>query len=172
MIHAPGVAALQPLGPARRGHRHRLPADRDLLVRLRAVHDHRHAAAVRRHLDRVRAAAHGARQDPRRRRRRTPAPRCASGSPSTRSSSRTASVVGIRGHGEDGDTVRRAGPRRDRRRRTQLAASPRRSGPSSTTRSRCSSGATTRTGATCRSTASRSSSVPIAAGPRCRPTTA
>ena len=79
-----------PLGAARPGDGHRLPADRDLLVRLRAVHDHR------------------ARRDPttasRRRTRRgapcstrssstpppTRAPRCASASPSRTSSSRTA----------------------------------------------------------------------------------
>ncbi len=46
VIHAPGVAALAAVGPARRGRRHRLPADRDVLVRLRPVHDRRHAAAV------------------------------------------------------------------------------------------------------------------------------
>ena len=166
VIHAPGVAALQPLGAARRGHRHGLPADRDLLVRLRAVHDHRArrapatasppAYAPRRTvLDKilVDAAARGRRRGARalhrrggrrrgRRGRRHPRPR-------------RGRAVG-----------RRAGPGRDRRRRTQLARRQGRSSRSSTTRSRCCSGATTRTGAACRSTASRSSSVPIAAGRR------
>ncbi len=79
-------------------------------------------------------------------------------------------VVGIRGHGEDGKPV-------IERARVVIGADGRNSHvakavePSSTTRSRSCSGATTPTGATCRSTASRSSSVPTAAGPRCRRTT-
>ena len=90
MIHAPGVAALAPLGPARRGDHGGLPADRALLLRLRPDHDRGHPAPVdgvsaayaprRTVLDKILVDAAGARR----------APRSASASPSTRSSSRTA----------------------------------------------------------------------------------
>ena len=125
MIHAPGVAALQPLGAPRPGDRDRLPADRHLLVRLRAVHDHRHAlgrptASRRRTRRAARCSTRSSSTPP-----PPPAPRCARASPSRRSSSRTASVVGIRGHGHGRRVGRRARARRDRRRRPQL---PRRQG--------------------------------------------
>ena len=78
------------LGAARPGHRDRLPAGRHLLVRLRPVHDRRHARARRRHLHRrtrrgARCSTRSSSTPP-----PTPAPRCARASPSTRSSSRTA----------------------------------------------------------------------------------
>ena len=66
----------------------------------------------------------------------------------------------------------RARPRRDRRRRSQLACRQGRPAGRSTTRSRCCSGATTRTGAVFRSTASRSSIRPDRGlAPRSRRTT-
>ena len=81
------------------------PPHRDVLVRLRPVHHRRHAAAVRRHLRRrtPRGGPCSTRSSSTRPRR--PAPRCASASRSTRSSSRTATVVGIHGHDDDGASV-------------------------------------------------------------------
>ena len=166
VIHAPGVAALRRWGLLDAGGRHRLPADRDLLVRLRAVHDRRDAAPVatasRRRTRRAAPCSTRSSSTP----PPTRAPRSASASPSTRSSSRTArssasaaTTTAARACSSGARVVIGADGRNSR-------VGQGRPAPRSTTTSRCSSGATTRTGATCRSTASRSSSAPIAAGPR------
>ena len=97
--------ALGAAGPPRGD---RLPAGRDVLVRLRAAHDRRVAAAGRR--DRARRTARAApcstscwSTPPSRR-----APSCARASPSTRSWSTTARVTGIRGHAKGGAPGHRA----------------------------------------------------------------
>ena len=110
VIHAPGVAALRPLGAARRGDRDRLPADRDILVRLRAVRDRRARRTGRRHPRRVRAAPHRARQDPRRRRRRAGA-EVREGFIVEEHRRRGRRVVGIRGHARRRPSVDRASAR-------------------------------------------------------------
>ena len=125
---------------------------------------------TRRELRRVRATAHRARQDPRRRgpRRGSGGARAVLGRRDRRRERRGRRHPRPRRGRHDG---RRARTGRDRRRRTQLAGregDPRRRLQREAAGS---SGATTRTGATCRSTASRSSSAPIAAGPPRRPTT-
>ena len=167
VIHAPGVAALQRWGLLDEVIATGCPPIETLLVRLRAVHDHRHARVpATASPTGVRAAADRARQDPRRRRRSR-----------RRRGARAVHRRGGRRRGRHGRRHprprrgrhggRRAGPGRDRRRRAQLPRRQGRPARSSTTRSRCSSGATTPTGATCPSTGSRSSSAPIGAGPPC-----
>ena len=109
------------LGAPRPGDRDRLPARRHLLVRLRPVHDQPARRGRRRHRDR----------------RTRRAARCSTRSSSTRPPRAGAevregftveevvvedgTVVGIRGHDAGRRVGRRAGPRRDRRRRPQLA---------------------------------------------------
>ena len=133
MIHPPGVAALEALGAARAPRGHGLPADHEVLVRLRADHARRRAAAGGRRgggvlpaADRARRAAgrgrrrgrrraargiHG-RRDPDRGRRGDRHPRPREG----------------RRHGH------RAGARRDRRGRQALARGARPCARSTTTR--------------------------------------
>ena len=125
MIHAPGVAALQRWGLLDQVIATGCPPDRHLLVRLRAVHDRRHAPAVGRQLDRAT-------------RRVAPCSTRSSSTPPTAAGAEVREgftvdevvvedgvVVGIRGHDAGGSVGGRAGPRRHRRRRPQL---PRREG--------------------------------------------
>ena len=137
------AAALGALGAARAPRRDRLPADRHLRLRLRAVHARR-GAGHRGGSRRLLPAPHGARQDPRRRRGRG-GRRGARGVHRRRESfAENGRVVGIRAAASGGEPVTERAARRRRRRRPELAAWRTRSGPERTTRSRRSSRATTR----------------------------
>ena len=122
-----------------------------LLVRLRAAHDRRLAAAGRR--DRARRTARAAPSwtrswsTPRSRRAR----RCARASRSRRSWSTTARVTGVRGHARAAPG-HRARARGHRRRRQALDGRQGGASPSSTTSGRRAWRCTTPTGATCPST--------------------
>ena len=97
LIHAPGVAALERWGILDQIIATGCPPVDTYSFDFGPLTISGHTTARRRELHRVRAAPHGARHAPRRRRQRAPAPRSAKGSPSTRSSIEDGRVTGIRG---------------------------------------------------------------------------
>ena len=142
LIHPPGIAALRPLGPARPAGGHRLPADRQLLLRLRPGP---RSQGARPGTSRTgRAGPCWTRCSSTRPPRR--APRCGRASPSTSCSSRTARVTG-----DPAAAAAPSGPAWSSAPTAGTRWSPARSARSSTTRSRRCWPATTPTGAGCRS---------------------